>query len=111
MAAAALAVAALAVLVALLFGLACRAADRELKSRAVRLHRLAERIRHYRDELTDRSAEAKLLGEAVDKLTAQASTAQAALTPDAEKPWPRWGYRALREIQTAIPADFRKDNR
>ncbi|MEK8108695.1 hypothetical protein NKG94_34680 [Micromonospora sp. M12] len=55
--------------------------DRALKSRAVRLHHQANRIRDYRGELADKTAENKLLGEALDRLTAQASTAQAALTP------------------------------
>ncbi|WP_330438792.1 ELKS/Rab6-interacting/CAST family protein [Micromonospora sp. NBC_00821] len=80
--------------------------DQALKSRAVRLHHQAERIRHYRDELADKTAENKLLGQAVDALAAQAPIAPQ------EPTLPRWGHRVLRDIHTATPADFdRKDNR
>jgi hypothetical protein len=82
-------------------------ADRALKSRAARLHHQADRIRGYRAELADRTAENKLLGQAVDALAVQVPIAPP------EPPLPRWGYRVLRDIDTAIsPADFdRKDNR
>ncbi|MEU5965930.1 hypothetical protein ABZ777_32395 [Micromonospora parva] len=81
--------------------------DRALKSRAVRLHHQAERIRSYRAELADKAAENKLLGEACDALAAQVPTAPP------EPPLPRWGYRVLHQIHNATPADFdnRKDNR
>ncbi|RLK13293.1 hypothetical protein DER29_4310 [Micromonospora sp. M71_S20] len=43
----------------------------------------------------------------------QRAVAAAVLTPDAERPWPLWGYRTLRDIHTArSAADFdRKDQR
>ncbi|MEU8329842.1 hypothetical protein [Micromonospora sp. NPDC048839] len=91
--------------------------DRTLKSRAVRLHHQADRIRHYREELADKTAENKLLAEALDEVIAAnrqlTENAAAGLTPATDKPWPRWGYRTLRDIcNAASPADFdRKDNR
>ncbi|MEU4777499.1 hypothetical protein [Micromonospora sp. NPDC023633] len=43
----------------------------------------------------------------------QRAVASAVLTPDAERPWPLWGHRTLRDIHTArSAADFdRKDQR
>lgn len=88
--------------------------DRHRRSATRRVRHQTERIRHYRTELAkqtaelaDKAAENKLLGEAVDRLTAQTPTAPP------EPTWPRWGYRTLRDIHTATsPADFdRKDNR
>lgn len=83
------------------------AIDRNRKSVTRRTRHQAERIRSYRGELADKTAENKLLGEAVDRLAAQIPTAPP------EPPLPRWGYRTLRDIHLAAsPADFdRKDNR
>ncbi|MEV4384369.1 hypothetical protein AB0J68_01370 [Micromonospora sp. NPDC049580] len=97
--------------------------ERHRRSATRRVRHQAERIRSYRAELADKTAELedktaenKLLGEALDEVTEanrQLAATAAAASPAAEQPWPRWGYRTLRDICNATsPADFnRKDNR
>ncbi|MFG1776644.1 hypothetical protein ACGFIG_09470 [Micromonospora sp. NPDC049048] len=68
----------------------------------------AERDEAIAEARTARREERGLRAD-LARLTAQHAIARAALTPDApaERPWPRWGHRTLRDIHLAAsPADF-----
>lgn len=60
-----------------------------------------------RDDLRAAHRVERDLRAEVARLGEQRAVATAVLAPDAEKPWPRWGHRTLRDIHlAATPADF-----